>query len=204
MSDTMTIVPLAPEHAPQVADIHITCIGTGFLSSLGPAFLSELYRAIASCPVAFGHVAMQGGKVLGFIACTTSVGGLYKRVLLRRGWRLAIPLMRFTFSVRTVKRILQTLLYPSRMKDDFPAAEILSVAVRPQARGRGLASELMKAALEGLRQHGCSAAKVVVGAANEAANRYYLKEGFRLAGTFESHGIPTNVYVRDGLTASSP
>ncbi len=197
MVENPKIIPLAPEHAAQVADIHIQSIQTGFLSSLGPAFVSELYRAIASCPVAFGHVAERDGRVLGFIACATSVGSLYKRVLLRRGWRLVIPLTRFVLSPATIRRILQTLLYPSRMKDQYPAAEVLSVAVRPEGRGTGIASALMKAALEGLRQRGCTAVKVVVGAANEAANRYYVKEGFRLAGTFESHGIPTNVYVQN-------
>lgn len=196
MAESISIVPLRPEHAPQVAEIHMQAIPTGFLSSLGIGFLTKLYSAIASCSDAFGYVAVSEQRVQGFIACATSTGNLYKRVLIRHGWRFAISLVGSVLRIQQLKKIAQTLLYPAKVSEEYPDPEILSVAVRPEARSKGLGSLLMDAALVGFRERNCSEVKVVVGADNLAANNYYLKAAFHLTGTTLSHGVPTNIYTR--------
>jgi ribosomal-protein-alanine N-acetyltransferase len=61
-------------------------------------------------------------------------------------------------------------------------AEILSVAVEPAARGRGLAGELLRHHLARLAARGIRSLFLEVGEDNEAALRLYTKAGFREVG----------------------
>lgn len=61
-------------------------------------------------------------------------------------------------------------------------AEILSVAVDPAARGRGLAGELLRHHLARLAAHGIRELFLEVGEDNVAALRLYAKAGFREVG----------------------
>ncbi|MHC5163263.1 MAG: hypothetical protein ACYSO4_09160 [Planctomycetota bacterium] len=45
------IQPLEKEHAAQVAQLHMTGIPTGFISSLGKKFVAALYESIAQSPM---------------------------------------------------------------------------------------------------------------------------------------------------------
>jgi ribosomal-protein-alanine N-acetyltransferase len=61
-------------------------------------------------------------------------------------------------------------------------AEILSVAVEPAARGRGLAGELLRHHLARLAARGIRSLFLEVGEDNVAALRLYAKAGFREVG----------------------
>ena len=190
------VIPLAKRHARQVARLHINGIDTGFLSSLGPGFLKQIYKALPGCGSGFGYVWEDpDGAVVGFIACAESTGKLYKQSLLRRGVLMALPLLRFVFRWSVIKRLWQTLRYPAEVGADVPAAELLSIAVDPSARGRGVGKQLMAAAVEAFRRRGIERFKVAVWAGNEAANAFYQRCGFTLALQREHHGLPMNIYV---------
>lgn len=187
---------ITDEHVAAVAMLHKENISSGFISSLGPAFSRQLYRGIASCSSAFCLVALEDKRAVGFIAGAESVGKVYKSIILKRGLLMSACLIRFIFSLRTIRKIFQTLLYPSRTSEEYPPAEVLSVAVAPDARRKGFGSKLMQSALAEFRGRGISAVKVAVAADNEPANKYYRKEGFEKAGIYDSHGVQTNIYVQ--------
>ena len=68
----------------------------------------------------------------------------------------------------------------------------------------GLAGGLGAIASVGLAGRGVGDIKVVVGAANQGANRFYAKVGFREAGRLTVHqGTPSNVWIRS-CRSSSP
>ena len=83
---------LQVEHAQQVAALHIQCINTGFISSMGIDFVSCLYEAITRSESSFGVVAVRDEKVLGYAAFTTDINALYKSVVLRKGLKFALLL----------------------------------------------------------------------------------------------------------------
>lgn len=195
-SKQVVIATLQPQQVAQVARLHAEGISSGFISSLGPRFIQQLYRGIMSCSSAFCLVALEQGHVLGFLAGAESVGKLYRSVILRRGLLMIGPLLRFAFSPRTIRKIFQTLLYPSHTGKEYPPAEVLSVVVAADARRRGVGDKLMRAGLKELAHRNISAVKVAVAADNEPANHYYIKEGFEKAGIYDSHGVQTNIYVR--------
>lgn len=78
---------------------------------------------------------------------------------------------------------------------NLPPAELLSIAVAPEERGRGLASNLIRKGVLYCREEGIDEIKVLIGADNKPGNRLYLKFGFELVGQIVNHGIVSNVYI---------
>ncbi len=196
MNDTMNILPLTSEHIPDVAQLHIQGIPTGFISSLGVGFVSELYYAIAQDENSFGFVALEGDQVLGFVTFSCDLGKLYKYVLRKKVFRFGLILAWRMLSWRTFKKVVQNLLYPGKMKKmDLPDAELLSIVVAPDGRGKGVAASLVKAGLDECHKRKIDRVKVLVAACNEPANKLYKKSGFEFHSQLDSHGIKSNVYV---------
>jgi len=191
----MKIVPLNAERARDIAALHIACIQTGFISSLGTHFVTALYEAIAQSDSAFGFMAVEDSDVTGFAAFTTNVSQLYRSVIKRKGWRLALLLAAKMFSLSRVKKVFETLAYPMRTRRKVvPAAELLSIAVVPRWRRTGLGTRLVRRGLANCEQVGVDAVKVLVAADNQPANSLYSKCGFALVDQINSHGIPSNIY----------
>jgi len=193
----MVISDLNTNYSEAVAKLHIQGINIGFISSLGLKFVTSLYEAVAQSNSSFGYVAEEDGKVLGFIAFTPNLSKLYKSVILKKGCRFALLLAGKMFSMKRIKKVFETFFYPGTMKKmALPCAELLSIVVAEEARGKGLATELVKKGLEACRLRGIEKVKVLVGADNEPANRLYLHCGFELFGRVMNHGVLSNIYVR--------
>jgi [ribosomal protein S18]-alanine N-acetyltransferase len=83
-----------------------------------------------------------------------------------------------------------------------PAAELVSVAVAPEFRGKGAASALLESALRRLTRRGAARLHLVVRVDNVAARAFYEKYGFRrlrlVPGYYEdgSDGIAMTRLVR--------
>ncbi len=193
-----TIARMKPEHAPDVGRLHQDGIIKGFISTLGIEFLTDLYLAIDRSEKGFVFVGLDdNGTTRGFVCGATTVGGVYRSVLFRRGWLHVRILARRLLNPRTLWRILESLVYPVRSPKGLPDAELLSIVVDPDTRGSGIATDLLAALLTEFRKQGCPQIKVLVRADLERANAYYVKHGFTLATTVESHGVLSNIYVID-------
>jgi ribosomal protein S18 acetylase RimI-like enzyme len=188
--------PLTKEHASKVALLHIQGISSGFISSLGEKFVTALYEAIAISPYGFGFVHEDHGDIVGFVAFTTGIGGLYKSILKKNLIRFSLLLFVKMFSLRNLKKIAETLLYPNRVKtSDLPNAELLSIAVAESARGRGIAKSLIKKGMKECCERGIERVKVMVADFNKPANELYQKVGFEHKSQIESHGTICNIYI---------
>jgi ribosomal protein S18 acetylase RimI-like enzyme len=183
-------------HAGQVAALHIQCISTGFISSMGIDFVTSLYDAIVKSKSSLGVVAVRNEKVIGFVAFTTNLNKLYKSIIRRKGLKFALLLAGNMLSLRRIKKIFETLSYPARIKKmNLPSAELLSIAVAPEERRKGLAGQLIEKGLRLYRKTGVDKVKVLIGADNKAGNKLYLKSGFELIGQIVNHGVLSNIYV---------
>ncbi len=183
-------------HAGQVAALHIQCISTSFISSMGIDFVTSLYEAIVRSKSSFGVVAVRNEKVLGFVTFTTNRNKLYRSVVWRKGLIFVLLLAGNMWSRKRVKKIFETLFYPSRIKKmNLPAAELLSIAIGPEERLKGLAGKLIEKGFQHCRKKGVDKVKVLIGADNKAGNKLYLKFGFELVGQIVNHGLLSNIYV---------
>lgn len=194
----MDIKVLDAKFAFDLALLHCSGIPTGFISSLGQEFVTALYEAIAEDKNSFGYVVVEDEKVLGFVAFTADLNALYKSVVLQRGLKFASMLAIKAFSLKTIKKVFETLFYPSRIKKmNLPSAELLSIVVADESQGKGLGLQLLQKGLAGCAKRGIDKVKVLVGVDNKPANELYQKCGFELVAQIENHGILSNVYVVD-------
>ena len=180
----MIIRTAVEDDAPAAARLHAEEIGEGFLSSLGPRFLTLLYQRVVRWPRSFLLVAEDGGSVVGHAAATEDVGRLYRQFLLKDG--LAAAAAAAPRLVKGWRSALETLRYPAGQAQ-LPRAELLAVAVAAECRGRGIGRALVTAANEELVRRGVADARVVVAAHNEPAIALYRSSGFQRAGTIQVH-----------------
>lgn len=194
----INITILETKHAPYVAALHNKGISSGFISSLGAEFVTALYRAIAEDENSFGLVAVEGVQTLGFVAFSTNLSKLYKYVIRKKGFKFAFILVPKIFSVSAIKKIWENMFYPSKMKSlNLPDAELLSIVVAPEGRGKGIAKKLILKGFEECQKRNINKVKVLVAASNEPANKLYRKSGFELKHQVDSHGVLSNIYVAD-------
>jgi ribosomal protein S18 acetylase RimI-like enzyme len=191
-------IRLADEGDPdRLAELHATRISDGFLASLGRGFLERLYRRIVRSPNSFAYVATDAepDRAVGFAAAAVDVGELYRTFAVRDG--LSVSLAVLPFAIRSWRRVLETLRYPSSEGGgDLPKAEILAVAVDEAAAGRGVGQLVVDAALRDLAARGIDEVKVVAGSDNVAALRVYEKCGFTPRARIEVHeGVSSEVLV---------
>lgn len=196
VDEAITLRPLDEADAPRVAQLHIQGVDTGFISSLGPSFVTALYRTIAKSPHSLGWVALQDGDVVGFVAFSSHLGRLYRSVLLTGGARLLGAATGRLFSWQRLKRVAETLMYPKRNpKMSLPQAELLAVAVTSSARGQGVGRQLVQRGLQQCHEQGIPALKVCVGPNREPANRLYESCGFHFNCELEHHGVMNRIYT---------
>lgn len=194
----MIITNMERKHARDVAALHISGISEGFISSLGIDFVTALYEAISECEFGFGYVAKKDEEVLGFSSFTTNLGVLYKSIILKSGFKLGFKLIWKLLSLRMIKKVFETLFYPSRIKKmNLPSAEFLSMVVAEKARGKGLASRLMQSGFDECARRGMEKIKIFAAVEIKPINKMYEKYGFKLVGQMENHGITSNVYVAE-------
>jgi glycosyltransferase involved in cell wall biosynthesis/ribosomal protein S18 acetylase RimI-like enzyme len=169
-----------------VARLHERMITTGFLSSLGARFLRVLYNAILKDPASALYVVRDSETVMGFISGTTDTGAFYRRFAFRHLLPAAWALMPVLLRASVWKRIYESFRYGGG-GSPVPA-ELLSMAVAPAARRRGLGRCLVETLLEWVERGGLASVKVVVGADNETAVAFYRDCGFGDAVEINVHG----------------
>jgi ribosomal protein S18 acetylase RimI-like enzyme len=199
--------PATPADAAAMARLHADGMPDAFLPTLGQRFLARLYRALVTDPEAVALVAEGVDGVVGFAAGVTSVGGFYRRFARGHGPAAALAAAPRLVRPSVARRLLETVRYPAAEvagNGHLPDAELLSIAVAPAFRAGGTGRALADGVLAGLAGRGVDDIKVVVGAANQGANRFYAKVGFTEAGQLTVHqGTPSNVWIRS-CRSSSP
>jgi len=187
---------LQKSEAGQAAALHIAGINRGFISSLGPEFVSGLYAILAEDNESFVLAAKNEGTIIGFIAFSKNIKKLYRTAALKHGIRFAWLLGRKLVSWSRIKKLIGTIFYPFKEdKLDLPDAELLATAVAEEARGRGIGAMLVRQGLAECKKRGIVRVKVLVAADNVSANNLYKKCGFNLVCQIKSHGVVSNVCV---------
>lgn len=192
------VVRLTSADAIMVGQLHRSTISTSFLSTLGERFGRYLYKGILSSPDAFGFAAKgPDGRILGYVACAQSTSRVYVQGILRDGVMMAMSLLPHIWRGSVLRRLWETLRYPSEIPSELPQAEILSIGVSPEAHGRGIGTRLMTAALGEFRRRGTLQVRVAVWTGNTTAIKFYERCGFELTLQRTHHGRPMNVYTID-------
>lgn len=180
----------------EVAAMHVARIGEGFLVQLGPRFLRRLYARMVRSENAFLLVAESAQQRVGFVGVSLSTRRFYRDFLVHDS--LAAGMTALPTVVRAPRRVLETLRYGVGADGELqlPDSEILAVAAAGHLTGRGVGTALVRSALSELQQRGVRGARVVTGAANDAAIRMYERVGFKRVSRTEVHrGTPQELMV---------
>lgn len=194
------------QDAESCANIHKQEINGGFLSQLGLKFLKLLYKAIISSSNTCCIVAENDRfLVVGFIAVSFNTSKFYKEFFIKYGLRVFFILIFNLFRPLIMKKVIESAIYPfkkNKKKEndsiEITETELLSIAVNQNAKGTGIAQRLIETMFDECKRRNIRKIKVIVGAENSRANRFYEKVGFRFCSNIYIHGSDvSNVYIKE-------
>lgn len=188
---------MTPTDIRAIAALHRKEIAGGFMSSLAPSLLEMVFAVIAGHPKCVLIVARDGAtrEICGFVTGTTNVASLYRAFVIRKGPRALWALLPSAFSPRKLRRILETLFYPSSTRrSTLPGPELLDIAVDSRYVGTGLAQRLFHAFARSLDELGIEAFKVGTGGGLLKAQRFYERLGATRTATIEAHRGERSIY----------
>ena len=175
------------EDALEIAKIHKAEISKGFLSSLSDSFLETFYLSIIDSKEGFCIVSKDSGKVVGFVAGVFDINEFYSNFFKKYFLKSFFVLFKRFFSIHFLKKLFETLLYPRKEKD-LPKAELLTLAVKSQFQGRGIASQMFAKFAQEMKNKNVKYFKVLVGEGLAPAIKFYEKNGFKFVKNTKVHG----------------
>ncbi len=172
----------------KIAAIHKKEIKQGFLSSLPLVFLEKLYICVIEND--FCIVATENNDVIGFVAGTKNINKLYSYFFKKYFLYSAIILLP---KILNIKKIFETLLYPK--KDDIEP-ELLTIAVKNEFQGKGVAKEMFDAFVLEMKKYNVKTFKVLVGEDLKPAINFYERNGFKFLKEIQVHkGQKSRIYI---------
>lgn len=199
---TQAIVDIRPHESDllaQIATVHIAEIPDGFLTSLGPAVLTDMYKTIAESEGSFIVACVTDDReILGFLAGSLGIRSLYREFLRLRGMRSMIRLGFALLSPSRMGRILETLRYSTSDEDakNLPRAEILNFCVARHGHRQGLGGQLMHASQDRFRSANIDRIRIVTGQSQLSAQSFYKKIGANYVCDVEIHsGTPSTMFT---------
>lgn len=179
--------PLTLQQVNAVVSMHLEAFPDYFLSFLGPGFLREFYASFLQDPVGMAFVAYdERGEVFGAVVGPLDSRQFFRRLLLRRWWAfssasLAAAVCRPTI----VPRLFRALAYRGDTPQGPVRALLSSVAVAPEAQGRGVGKALVMRWLDEAQRRGASGCFLTTDADNnEAVNSFYRSLGWQIESTY--------------------
>ncbi len=194
--------PIAVYH--QVARLHAANLDQGFLATMGLNFLAEMYRAIDQCPQAVLIVKYEQGKVIGFTAGVAGPVSVVYRRMMRRFLIWSLRLFPVLLTPSRFRRVREILRYAKKgpERTDLPTAELLSIAVDPAYRGKGIAEAMYTDLIAYFKQRQIAEFKIIVGGKLDSAHKFYQRMGAQPLTELELHeGAKSVVYVQTVNTA---
>ncbi|WP_207670638.1 GNAT family N-acetyltransferase [Clostridium sp. BSD2780061688st1 E8] len=173
----------------QIVNVHMQTFQGFFLTFLGRGFLKQLYKGF----IAYEHSNIitaenENSEVIGFLAYSHDMGGFYKWLIKKKvlffAWYGLGALCR---NPRCIVRLLRAFLKPAQSRRGEPYIEVASIGVLPECKNGGVGSQLLKVLEKSFDSERFAYIALETDAeGNEAANRFYQKNGFTLIREYET------------------
>jgi ribosomal protein S18 acetylase RimI-like enzyme len=197
---SVEIVPLSTEVVREVVDVHVRAFPEFFLTFLGPGFLKEFYKSFLYDDQGIGFVAADNNKIVGVIVGPLKPDGYFKRLLLRKWYAFCFASIGAVLKKpSTIKRLFRAVFYRGQAPSGMDRALLSSIAVSPDAQGKGVGKALVMKWLEAVSARSGKGAYLTtdVGDSN-TANSFYRGLGWEVESTYETaEGRKMNRYVYD-------
>jgi ribosomal protein S18 acetylase RimI-like enzyme len=138
------------------------------------------------------------GKVVGFVSGTPNIGKFYRNFL-KKNFAVAIAILLQKHIIpQFTRKVIETLFYPLRKKENLPNAELLSIVVIKNYQGEGVSKDLFHKLTEEFKERKINLFKIVVGNNLVGACHFYEKMGCIFHSVIEIHkGEKSRVYVHE-------
>ncbi len=176
------------EKIKQIVEIHLSTFQGFFLTFMGRGFLRKMYQSYVKHKDSDIFIAVEEGKIVGFLAYSSNLSGLYKYMIKHK----LIPFMWYSIGAffrkpKVFMRLIRAFLRPSESKREEKYVELSSIGVSPDMKSRGVGSLLidaLKAEVDFSLYEYITLETDAVD--NEGANYFYQKNGFALVRTYET------------------
>jgi len=180
-----------------VSKLHSEALTIGFMSTLGEDFLGIIYEGVAASDQGVVYVSEEDSRVVGFVAGSTDTTRLFKEI-----YKKQLPRLAGNLAFKTLRKpaIIRNLMLSSRypkLAGDFLPAELLSIAVSEDVRGKGIGTALVETLIEYFWKQGVDRFKVSVDQRLSGADKFYENLGFKLSDTIEIYDKKMDIYAYD-------
>ena len=184
-SATYSIRPMDFCNLHSVVQVHLASFPGFFLTFLGSRFLELFYRSFLEDSAGIGFVALDENEcVIGSVVGSLVPEEYFKRLMRRRWWAFFLASVSALLRRPWIAfRLLRALWYRGGAPEgeSVHRALLSSIAVLPEAQGRGVGQLLVKAWLCEVRRRGGHGAFLITDAeGNDAVVAFYQRLGWKL------------------------
>lgn len=182
----------------EAVSIHMRTFTGFFLTFMGKGFLNQMYTSYCEHENSALLVAEdEKGEVIGLLGYSSDMSGLYKFMIKKRIVAFAwYSLGAFFRKPKVFMRLVRAFLKPGESKREENYVELASIGVKPESKASGVGSKLIDELKNRVDFEKIEYISLETDAVdNEAANKFYVKNGFVLARTYETReGRKMNEY----------
>lgn len=182
----------------KIVDIHMATFQGFFLTFLGKGFLRQMYSSYCDHqPSGLLAAFDEHDAPVGFLAYSSELSGLYKHMIKTRLIPFAwYSLGAFLRKPAVFMQLVRAFLKPGESKREEAYVELASIGVAPDAKSKGIGSQLIGHLKELVDFKKYAYITLETDAVdNEAANGFYVKNGFVLTRSFTTNeGRKMNEY----------
>ena len=173
----------------KIVEIHLVTFQGFFLTFMGRGFLHQMYKAYVKHAESGILAAEENGEVVGFLAYSEQMSGLYKYMIKHQLVQFAwYSFLAFLRKPKVFMRLIRAFLKPGESRRDERYIELASIGVRPDAKAKGVGSSLIDALKKSVDFSEFAYITLETDAVNnEIANNFYVKNGFCAVRQYETH-----------------
>lgn len=180
-----------PNQLKDIASLHRLCFPESMFSIAGDQMALAMYQFMHAHPAGLLLIAQIRDEIIGFVAGSFSRDRFWKQFCVLNAHRLIFYMLPKAIGQKHLWKILLTRLLavgkiPEAGKtgwkiDKIPEASLMSIAVKPTFRNKGIGQKLNAAFLNELGKRNCMTVKLGVSASNTQAVQSYLNSGWEIA-----------------------
>ena len=172
-----------------IVSIHLNTFTGFFLTFMGRGFLNLMYRSYAEYTDSGILVAFEQDKLVGFLAYSGYLSGLYKYMIKKRLILFAWYSLGAFFRKPTVFiHLVSAFLKPREAEREEKYMELASIGVDPNVKSKGVGSQLIDALKAQVDFNEYAYITLETDAVkNAGAINFYQKNGFTIEREFETN-----------------
>ena len=173
----------------KIVSVHMETFTGFFLTFMGRGFLKSMYSSYCQHGDSELLAAYDGEILIGFLAWSADMSGLYKFMIKKKLIPFAwYSLGAFFRKPKVFMRLIRAFLKPGESERAEAYVELASIGVDPSVKSRGVGSALIDELKTRVDFSKYEYITLETDADNnEAANRFYQKNGFVLERTYETN-----------------